>query len=559
MAPQRPSKFVQLRLPSGDIPTSRAPQQDPAFPFPAANEIPLGAYGQLRAQEGVAPLQPRDLLRVRGSIPRWDYGRVAAGQRLGPLQYEWEEEEEGVEPWPGIAPFQGPAEGSLAGWIAMYGERMGEILAPPHIREVDPPLAAFFDPIFLPPFPQYQPIAPLLEDFAPVDPFARIKLPAALPRPTRFYRVQHSGAIDQHGNETCPPSRTCDSTVLGLSADTIFPPCFERRINRANIERALDPMNVQPTSLVALYSNYGAAMFDFEMHHQMECADVYIAHIAAETFTCGTIPVMVTSPGLDGPQEVHLPTVGLEEPRVLLFSVLSCLEILGIETEMTVSGVWFAIDSVPAQFIKRREARGVPLDWVWRDAWWVRPGAGQPWEEWGEEGMARFGVDGVEVLEDRPPPDEEMPPPNYPHAMSIPVDEAERDRSRSPSSFVDDERPDNARSASMLVGKTPDTTRSPEVPRAAQGSAGPSAPGSLRASAARVTESSEENESDEDGDENDEKESTWKTELTDLIDEELSTIIDGAGDVANAPRSPSLGYPSPRYGLFIYDSQGMWW
>lgn len=305
-------------------------------------------------------------------------------------------------------------------------------------------------------------------------------------------------------------------------------------------------------------------MYDFEIHHQMECADVYIAHIAAETFTCGTIPVMVTPPGLDEAQEVYLPTVGLKEPRVLLFPVLSCMGILGIETEMSVSGVWFAIDAVPAQFIERREARGVPLDWAGRDGRWASPGAGQPWEEWGEEGGARFGVDGVEVI-DTPPPDD-MSPPSYPHALSMPVDEEERNRSRSLSSFVDDETPE--RSASRLVEETPDTTRSPEVPRAAQGSAGPSAAGSSRVSAARVSESTEEDDNDEDGDDNEnenedgdvnEEESTWRTELRDLINEELSVVVDGARDVADAPKSPSLGYPSPREGLFIYDScQGMW-
>lgn len=49
--------------------------------------------------------------------------------------------------------------------------------------------------------------------------------------------------------------------------------------------------------------------------------------------------------------------------RVLLFSVLSCLEVLGIETEMRVVGVWFAVDSMPARFIVRREAGGE--GWMW--------------------------------------------------------------------------------------------------------------------------------------------------------------------------------------------------
>ncbi|KFZ19942.1 hypothetical protein V501_00394 [Pseudogymnoascus sp. VKM F-4519 (FW-2642)] len=290
MAPERPSKLVKLRLPSGplgpprivlpgieedeeewalpprasrqaDIPTLRAPEQPPAFPFQGANEIPPGAYGQLRPQQGIAPLQPINLLRVRDIIPRWDYGRAAAGERLGPLQYDWEEEEEGVEPWPDIAPFQGPAEGSLAGWIAMYWERMGEILerVPPQPRadEAGPPLPDFFDPILLEPSVEIQHIPLLIETFKPVDPPASLILPVVIPRPRLFYRVQHSAAIDQYGNETYPPSRTRDNTVLGLSAETILPPCLERRINKTNLERALDPMNVHPTSLVALYSNYG--------------------------------------------------------------------------------------------------------------------------------------------------------------------------------------------------------------------------------------------------------------------------------------------------------------
>lgn len=263
----------------------------------------------------------------------------------------------------------------------------------------------------------------------------------------------------------------------------------------------------------------------------MECSDVYIAHIAAETFTCGTIPVMVTRPGLGEAQEVLLPTIGLKQPRVLLFSVLSCMEILGIETEMKVSGVWFAIDSVPPQFIEHRDTRGVRLDWTERDGRWARPGAGQPWEEWGEEGEARFGVDGVEIVEDRTPPDgdrlltyEDMPLPNYPRELPVPVDEGERSAPRSSSSFVDDETLDNRGSASMLAEETPDITRSPEIR--------------------------------EGGDENEEQGSTWMTELGYLINDELGIVT---GNASCAPKSPSLGYPSPKEGLFIYDScEGMW-
>lgn len=268
----------------------------------------------------------------------------------------------------------------------------------------------------------------------------------------------------------------------------------------------------------------------------MECSDVYIAHIAAETFACGTIPVMVTPPGPKEAQEVLLPAIGLKEPRVLLFSVLSCMEILGIETEMTVSGVWFAIDLVPPQFIEHRETRGVRLDWTKRDSRWARPGVGQPWEEWGEEGDVRFGIDGVVVVEDRTSPDgdrlltyEDMPLPNHPRALPVPVNEEEWSVSRSSSSFVDDETQDNGgRGASMLAEETPDTTRSPEIPGAAQ----------------------------EGGDDNEGQRSTWMTELKDLINDELSIVT---GNARCAPKSPSLGYRSPKEGLFIYDScEGMW-
>lgn len=202
-----------------------------------------------------------------------------------------------------------------------------------------------------------------------------------------------------------------------------------------------------------------SAVFDLEMHRAMECEDVYIAHIAAETFTCGRVRVLVTPPGMGEVRDVDLPVVGVGEPRVLLFSVLSCLEVLGIETEMRVAGVWFAVDSVPARFIVRREAGGVELD--------VRDG--------------------------------------------------ERNGLRCPLSFVEDETPDNTGRASMLVG-TPGATRSPDVSSEARGK---------------------------------EEESTGRTELSDLINEELEVIMRDGSDAAT---SPSLGYPSPREGSFIYDS-----
>lgn len=84
---------------------------------------------------------------------------------------------------------------------------------------------------------------------------------------------------------------------------------------------------------------------------------------------------------------------------------------------------------------------------------------------------------------------------------------------------------------------------------------------SSRARAARASESRDEgeDEGDEDGNENDEKEGTWMTELQDVVDEELGIVTGDAGDVADAPKSPSLGHRSPILGMFIVDSsQGLW-
>ncbi|OBT60389.1 hypothetical protein VE03_10141 [Pseudogymnoascus sp. 23342-1-I1] len=586
-----------------DILPRGGPAQHPpaAFPLRAASGIPTGACRELCSR-------PRDVVGVWGGVPRGGCRWSAGGGRRGELLWEREEEEGpwsdgvpfqglaggeggeghwgevvpfqrlaggngGQEPWPDVVPFQGPAEASLAGWIPMHGERLGEIIHPvaplPQVRVFNLPLENFFAPIFLPPSPKYQHIPSPNEAKEPDNPNTPIAAPSVFPRPRRFYRVQHAAAHDQHGTETFPPSRTRDSAILGITASTIFPPCHERRINRANLERALDPLNVEPTSLVALYSNYGSAMYDFEIHHQMGCADVYIAHVAAESFSCGTVPVMVTPPGMAAMREVQVPVVGLAEPPVLLFSVLSCLRLLGIETEMSVAGVWFAVDSVPARFVVRREARGGGmLDWGGRDGGWAGL---SPWEEWGEEGVGRFGVDGVEIVEDRtPPPDEDVQAPSYSQAPSVSVNEEERNKSRSPSSFVD-ETSDNTRSASMLVEETPGTTRNPDLPRMAQGNAGPSAAGSWGARTARISGSTEENY-EEDDDENEEG-STWATELNGLVneelgitagDEELSNLINEeldivVRDVADAPKGPSFEYPSPREGLFIYDSCGGMW
>lgn len=188
---------------------------------------------------------------MRGSVPRWDYGRVAEGERVGPLDEEWDGNED-EEPWPDVVPFQGPAgEASLTGWLAMRGQPLGQIFDPvppmPQVGGVGVvPLPPFFDPVFLAPHPEFQLVPHLIGGVDRGNPFAPIPitLPAAYPRPRRFYRVQHSAAIDEQGIQTCPPSRTRDSAVLGLTAATIFPPSFERRINKTNLERALDPMNV---------------------------------------------------------------------------------------------------------------------------------------------------------------------------------------------------------------------------------------------------------------------------------------------------------------------------
>lgn len=221
-------------------------------------------YEQLRAaDQGIVPLQPRNLLGVRGSVLRGRYAWVDKGGMLGPLHRRGDEG--GEEPLPDVVPCRGYSGDSYAElvlqWFPTEGQPQGEeyngVGVPPMLDVRYAPLPNFFEPIFLGPFPEHQPIPRQIEAIKLEDPQAPIVLLAVRPRPLRFYRVQHSAAFDWRGKETCPPSWTHDSTVLGLSAGTIFPPCFERRINRANIERALDPMDVQPSSLVALYSNCG--------------------------------------------------------------------------------------------------------------------------------------------------------------------------------------------------------------------------------------------------------------------------------------------------------------
>ncbi|KFY20847.1 hypothetical protein V491_03379, partial [Pseudogymnoascus sp. VKM F-3775] len=253
-----------------DIPPFQAPEQPPAFAFPPANGIPRGSYGHLlAAQQGIVRLQQRDLLGVRGSVPPGGYSWGVEGEVLGPLhQYGGEG---GEEPWPDVAQYEGYGDDRYTDvplqWFPAEEQPQGEACNCVGVQPMLdlryaplPPLPNFFEPIFLAPFPEHQPIPCQIEAFKREGLQALILLPAVILRPLRFYCVQHSAAFDWRGKETCPPSWTRDSTVLGLSAGTIFPPCFERRISRANLERALDPMNVQPSSLIALYSNYGESV-----------------------------------------------------------------------------------------------------------------------------------------------------------------------------------------------------------------------------------------------------------------------------------------------------------
>ncbi|KFY19867.1 hypothetical protein V493_07813 [Pseudogymnoascus sp. VKM F-4281 (FW-2241)] len=256
MSPPQWSKEVQNRLPNSEgvglgiegvglvFPpraVNMSPAQTPTFQFQGANEIPPAAY-----EEQHKVLDESD---VRDLVLRGGSGRL-----LGPFHNDWDEN--GEEPWVDVVPFQGPPEASLMGWIDMQTPP-APMLPDMAVPEVH--LPSFFEPIFLPPLPVYHRIPALIgtSDPAAADPEEPVRLPFVFPRPRRFYRVQHAAAIDGRGNETFPASRTRDNAILGLSAETIFPPCFERRINRANLERALDPMNKQPSSLVALYSNYG--------------------------------------------------------------------------------------------------------------------------------------------------------------------------------------------------------------------------------------------------------------------------------------------------------------
>ncbi|KAL5351650.1 hypothetical protein ACLOAV_003510 [Pseudogymnoascus australis] len=91
------------------------------------------------------------------------------------------------------------------------------------------------------------PAPPMLTDVFDLWRIGRRTLAPVSPSPGRFSPVQHSAASDQHGTETVPPPRTRDSAVLGLSAETVFLPCVERRVNRLNLESALEPVNGETT------------------------------------------------------------------------------------------------------------------------------------------------------------------------------------------------------------------------------------------------------------------------------------------------------------------------
>jgi len=85
-----------------------------------------------------------------------------------------------------------------------------------------------------------------------------LTLATARPKPRRLYRVQRSAALDRRCNERYPGSDTQDSPALGLNAGSIFPDGrYELRINKRNVERALDPENRVPTGLIALHADRG--------------------------------------------------------------------------------------------------------------------------------------------------------------------------------------------------------------------------------------------------------------------------------------------------------------
>lgn len=85
-----------------------------------------------------------------------------------------------------------------------------------------------------------------------------VTLATVRPQPRRFYRVQRSAALDRRCNERFPASDTQDSPALGLNAGSIFPDGrYELRVNKRNVERALDPENRMPTGLIALYADRG--------------------------------------------------------------------------------------------------------------------------------------------------------------------------------------------------------------------------------------------------------------------------------------------------------------
>ena len=222
------------------IPTSTAPGELPApgvFRFstsegvPPAQAFPLGGYDEPPAYVEINP---------------WDFVAPDGPTTSGVLRSEAQAE----LPEPGQLPTQAQDQSPPPDFYL------------PQATD-DTPIPSFFDPIFVPPYPIYQALIPFSSP-DPMPPFSIPSLeppvrtlPAVHPRPLRFYRVQHSAAHNRRGKEILPASRTQDIPAFGLNASTIFPLGYERRINKTNIERVLDPMNVLPTSLVALYSNYG--------------------------------------------------------------------------------------------------------------------------------------------------------------------------------------------------------------------------------------------------------------------------------------------------------------
>lgn len=81
-------------------------------------------------------------------------------------------------------------------------------------------------------------------------------LPMATPPPRWFYRVQRrSAALDRWGNVVADAQ---ERPALGMNPEGVFADAtYEFRINKGNVERALDPENRVPTGLIGLCADFG--------------------------------------------------------------------------------------------------------------------------------------------------------------------------------------------------------------------------------------------------------------------------------------------------------------